>query len=201
MSLPDFFIQPVVQLLAQTASPYDVPADPEIFNENWLEPTLTRTLALLREADPEKLAATSVTGSGLTYLSLASDVEKDYSVHLRIAGEGKPVPRDPAEKAVVLTLGGTMELEAYRHGGDVESDTPWYVRQFTPENIYACHPGTLHSVEQSEDAVQLVISRGEAPAIGRPLDADEYRLAAERTRQLLDRVLESRRTETAQIAS
>ncbi|MGW6460558.1 hypothetical protein ACWF94_32315 [Streptomyces sp. NPDC055078] len=199
MSLPDFFIQPVVQLLAQSPSPYDVPVDPEIFNEDWLEPTLTRTLALLGDSDPDAHAPASATGSGLTYLSLASDPEQGYSVHLRIAGEGESVPRDPAEKSVVLTLGGTMELEAYRHSGDVDTDTPWYVRQFTPENIYACHPGTLHSVAQSRDAVQLVISRGETPAIGRPLSADEYRAAAGRTRQLLDRALENRATVGAQL--
>ncbi|MFE8945368.1 hypothetical protein [Streptomyces sp. NPDC007856] len=201
MSLPDFFINPVVQLLAQTSSPYDVPADPEIFSENWLEPVLTRSLALLREANPQEHAPASATGSGLTYLALTSDVEKDYAVHLRIAGEGEAVPRDPAEKSVVLTLGGTMELEAFRHGGDVDADTPWYVRQFAPENIYACHPGTLHSVEQSEDAVQLVISRGATPAVGRSLSVEEYRLAADRAQHLLGHVLESRGGAVAQISS
>ncbi|OKI09461.1 hypothetical protein A6A06_01805 [Streptomyces sp. CB02923] len=193
MPSPEFHIQPVVQLLGQTSSPYDVPADPEIFNGNWLEPALAHARSLLQSADRETHALESTTGHGLTHVFLASDQAENYSVHLRMRGEGDAVPRDPAEKAVVLTLGGTMELEAFRHAGDVDEDTPWYVRQFSPESVYACHPGTLHSVQQSDDAVQLVITQGAAGAPGRRLTAAEYREAADRARNLLGRAIEARR--------
>ncbi|MEU5330833.1 hypothetical protein [Streptomyces parvus] len=191
MSLPESYLKPVVQLLAQTASPFDVPADPEIFSESWLEPALRHALSLLDEADVERNAALSSTGGGLTHLFLTADDADDYAVHLRVAGEGDLTVREPQEKSVVLTLAGTMELEAFRHSGDVAEDTPWYVRQFVPENIYACHPGTLHSVEQSEEAAQLVISRNGTPGQGRALTADEYREALGRIRTVLGRTIEA----------
>ncbi|CAM4360952.1 hypothetical protein NONI108955_22580 [Nocardia ninae] len=185
MSLPEFFIHPVVKLLGQTQSPYDVPADPAIFDGDWLTPTRSRVLDLLRDIDPETQAQNSVTGLGLTYLFIAADLERDYSVYLRLAGDGTVAPRSPEEKAVVLTLAGVMELEAYRHEGDVSADTPWYVRQFSAGQIYAGHPGTIHSVAQSPDAVQLVVSRGAVPAIGRQLGSDDVAAQVARARELL----------------
>jgi hypothetical protein len=193
MSLPKSYLEPVVQLLAQTASPFDVPADPAIFSESWLEPALLHTMSLLDDADVEKNAALSTTGGGVTHLFLTAEPADDYAVHLRIAGDGRPAVREPQEKSVVLTLAGTMELEAFRHRDDVTDDTPWYVRQFVPESIYACHPGTLHSVQQSEDAAQLVISRSGSPGEGRALTADEYREAVGRTRAVLGRTVEAHR--------
>lgn len=193
MSLPESYIKPVVQLLAQTQSPFDVPADPDIFTGSWLESALLHVVSLLDAADAETSAGVSSTGAGLTHLFLAADPADDYSLQVRLAGEGTAEPRDPEEKTVVLTLSGTMELEAFRHAADVDDDTPWYVRQFAPENIYACHPGTIHSVAQSEDAVQLVISRNGTPVTGRPLTADEYRAAAKSTRAILAHAVETHR--------
>ncbi|MBD0020417.1 hypothetical protein GII33_06880 [Gordonia pseudamarae] len=190
MPLPEFFIEPVVELLAQSQSPYDVPADPTIFDAEWLAPTRSLVLALLTNVSADAHAGDSVTGAGLTYLSVGSDAERDYSVHLRLAGEGLVVPRSPEEKAVILTLAGVMELEAFRHEDDVSTDTPWYVRQFEAGRIYASHPGTIHSVEQSADAVQLAVSRGAVPAVGRRLGASDFRDAVLRAQELLQSAIE-----------
>jgi hypothetical protein len=192
MSFPESYIKPVIQLLTQTSSPFDVPADPRIFSHSWLEPVSAHALSLLDAVGDGETAPFSSTGGGLTHLLLASNSADNFTVHLRVAGEGDVTVREAQEKSVVLTLSGSMELEAFRHGGDVDDDTPWYVRQFVPENVYACHPGTLHSIQQSDDAIQLVISRGMHSEPGRALTADECRAVLDRARQTLRQSIEAR---------
>lgn len=169
----EFSLQPVLALLAQTDSAYDVPAGPEMFVGGWLAPVAGSVLSLAADVDPAAAAARSRSDRGVLELFLeASDDGRALFARVQDPDSAVAVHR-PGDKSVTLTLAGTAGFEAYRHADDVADDQPWYVREFDQESIYACHPDTLHRLDLSPDAVQLVV-RDTAELPGRPVDADTY---------------------------
>ncbi|MFI9630082.1 hypothetical protein [Streptomyces sp. NPDC052042] len=163
-------LAPVTALLDQSSAPSDVP-NTDILHGGWLPYAARQTLTLIAGAGAANAAA-SFTGSGHTHLLLHH--EDDVALYLRSHAAGTPAPAEAAEKTVTLTLAGTHYLECFRHRGDAEADHPWYLRTFQPESIYACHPGTLRTLETSPDGVQLVVARAPLAPDGPPLDADAY---------------------------
>ncbi|MFF9785719.1 hypothetical protein [Streptomyces nigrescens] len=166
-------LAPVTALLDQSSTPSDVPDSPDILHGGWLPHIAREALALIAEADPAN-AASSFTGNGHTHLLLRHGTEDNTAVYLRLHAAGTPMPGEAADKTVTLTLAGTHDLECYRHQGDIDADHPWYLRTFRPESIYACHPGTLRTIETSPDGVQLVVARALIAPDGPELAADNY---------------------------
>ena len=62
----------------------------------------------------------------------------------------------------MLTLAGNVGVKAYRTESEVADSTPWYVREFPPGSVYACHPDTLHAVLVPEEGTA---GRGTAPDV------------------------------------
>jgi hypothetical protein len=175
----DLDIQPVLALLSQSDSAYDVPAGPEMFVNGWLGRASELTIALAARAEPELAASLSRADRGQLELFLHAD-QDGRAIYARVHDDvSEPAVHDPKDKSVALTLCGTVGFEAYRTATDVTADEPWYVREFDAESIYACHPDTLHRLELSPDAVQLVI-RDTADLPGGTVDLPRYRQALAR---------------------
>ncbi|MGW1158899.1 hypothetical protein ACWD48_11865 [Streptomyces sp. NPDC002519] len=194
-------LAPVAALLDQGSAPADVPDNPDILRGGWRTGAVNQALDLIGRADPH-FAGRSFTAPGHTHLLLAEDPEHDCLLYLRLSAEGRPVPEEAAEKTVTLTLAGTSDVECYRHRGDVEDDHPWLVRTFGEESIYACHPGTLRTIETSDDGCQLVLSRTPLASVGGsvPLTAYSYREALGTAQRILAATLPDGET-TAQVTS
>ncbi|MEU7829506.1 hypothetical protein [Nonomuraea sp. NPDC049129] len=179
----------VTQLLEQSTAATDVP-DPSVFvDQHWLRPVRVAAATLIGQAQDAEFASRSFRGNGQEVLLLARDDASDVFIYLRrhIAGETQPITA--AEKTVVMTLNGSVSMEAFRDSADVEADEPWYVRDFDSESIYACHPGTVHRLDLSADGVQLVLSREALSVIegAKPLLESEYEAAISAARtQLLE---------------
>ncbi|MCL7376986.1 hypothetical protein [Streptomyces sp. 35G-GA-8] len=180
--------EPVAALLAQTGAPHDVPDSPGILCGNWLTPMTAQALALLSDTDPAH-AGGSFTGNGHTHLLIAPSTDTRSAVYLRLHASGDVSPEAAADKTVVLGLAGTSDLEAFRHEGDVADDHPWYVREFGPESIYACHADTIVALRSSHDSCQLVITQDSLTPTGRTLSADEYLRAVKSAHRLLTNAL------------
>lgn len=170
----------VMSLLDQSTAAAEVP-DPSAFvNSEWLASVSTALEGLFAVAlaDADSNALKSFRGNGLEVILLARDRATGCNVYLRRHCEGHTVPVLAGEKTVTMTLSGRASLEAFRDETDVESDEPWYVRDFDPESLYACHPGTIHRVELSPDSCQVILSREELDGYGsQPLGGADYSAA------------------------
>jgi len=177
--VPDSQIIPssVISLLDQSTAAAEVP-DPSAFvTTRWLAGVTLATGGLIDAAleRPEHNAIRSFRGNGQEVLLLARDETSGCNVYLRRHADGAVAPVVAHQKTVTMTLSGTASLEAYRDEGDVENDEPWYVRDFDSESLYACHPGTIHRLDLSPDAYQLVLSREDLELDGSaPLESAEY---------------------------
>jgi hypothetical protein len=183
-------LAPVAALLNQGNEPADVPDNPDILQGGWRPGAVHQVLDLISRADPQ-FAGRSFTTPGHTHLLLAEDTEHDCLLYLRLYAEGSPGPEEATEKTVTLTLAGTSHVECYRHQGDVDDDHPWLVRTFAEESIYALHPGTVRTIETSDDGCQLVLARTTlAPTVGAtPLTAYSYREALGTAQRILSAAL------------
>ncbi|MDH6130488.1 hypothetical protein, partial [Kitasatospora sp. GP82] len=158
-------------LLERSGQAQEVPDTGQPLAAGWLPAVAGAALALLTGADP-KHADLSYTGAGRTDLYLGR--HGNDALYLRVQASNQIAPRTAGDKTAVLTLTGTALLEGYTDQAHIDSNEPQYVREFRPESIYFCYPGTPYAVELSSDACQLVVSRGPLARSGSQLTASEY---------------------------
>ncbi|MEU9015078.1 hypothetical protein AB0D12_36185 [Streptomyces sp. NPDC048479] len=150
-----------------------------------------RILDLLDSPSTADGSTTSSAADGHTYLQVEGPTSDGLTLYARLAGRGHAGPRPMLDTAVVLTLAGSIELEAYRHQQDVDSRSPQYVRSFPPETAFAAHAGTLCTLQSSADGVQLIVTDGRLKDTGVLPSAEERRSAVRDTRKRLAHALES----------
>ncbi|MEW1548325.1 hypothetical protein [Streptomyces tsukubensis] len=151
-------------LLRQGGHPADVPDDPRLLHGGWLPALTAQLLYLAATPAPGTHAHQSFTTPGHTHLLLQHPGARGCFAYLRLHAPGTPEPQAAADKTVTLTLTGSHTLEGYRHETDVRDDRPWLLRTFTPEAVYACHPGNLDPHHHSRRSAARPLPNAAHPA-------------------------------------
>ncbi|MGW1728884.1 hypothetical protein ACWCQK_39220 [Streptomyces sp. NPDC002306] len=174
----------VDQLLDQGRDPVEIPDISVSSAAGWLGPLATRILGVPDFGTCQ--AADAFLAHGYVHIPLPAP--GGHAVYLRLASHCAMEPWPVRATSVVLTVAGTVALEMYQEAADALAGRPQYARSFGPEHVFAVHPGTQCSTQNSPAGMHLLVAASASPQAGTLLTDDEYAAAAQRARWVLESV-------------